>query len=125
MKFGGPPHPIHGNTPYTAIRRLAQEVCEKLFGMNHEDVKANRKFPPQPKYVGLGSSGAGGGMQGFGSAPPQHNKTIGETILSGIEKLGTKLAEGPEDRQAAWLAKLELSASSCNYQPPEIDIEEP
>merc|ERR1719422_2793378 len=92
--------------------------------MDLEDIKAKHSSPPQSKYVGLGSVGTGGGLQGFGNAPTQHNKTIGETILSGIERLGTKLAEGPEDRQAALLAKLDLSASSCNYQPPEIEIED-
>lgn len=48
------------------------------------------------------------------------SETLGETILDGIEKLGAKMSETPLDRQAALLAKLDLSSSTVNYRPPVV-----
>ncbi|XP_005100546.1 AP-4 complex accessory subunit Tepsin [Aplysia californica] len=124
-KFGGPPHPIHGNVPYTMVRKLAQEVCAELYNMDPLTIKSMpQDLSQEPKYGGLGSSRTGGAIQGFGNSPIVPTKGLGETILGGIEKLGAKISETSEDRQAALLARLDLSGSTVNYQPPVVSLPE-
>uniref|UniRef100_A0A0B6ZRF0 ENTH domain-containing protein n=1 Tax=Arion vulgaris TaxID=1028688 RepID=A0A0B6ZRF0_9EUPU len=123
-KFGGPPHPMHGNIPYLMVRKIAKELCEILYSMEQPGARLQADSigldkPPEPKYGGLGPVHTGRSNQGFGNTPPQP-KTLGETIWDGIEKLGAKMSEKPSDRQAAMLAKLDLSSSTINYRPPVV-----
>ncbi|GFR71863.1 AP-4 complex accessory subunit tepsin-like [Elysia marginata] len=125
IKFGGPPHPMHGNTPYLMVRKIATEVCEDLYSMAPEGVKspldmsASEK-PPELKYGGLGPARTRGSIQGFGNTPTNQSKSLGETILGGLEKLGAKMTETASTRQAALLANLDMSGSTRNYQPPSL-----
>ncbi|XP_059165378.1 AP-4 complex accessory subunit Tepsin-like isoform X2 [Physella acuta] len=123
-KFGGPPHPMHGNVPYLTVRKISKELCEMLYNADFSSAHSldnnGTKPPTEFKYGGLGPVRSGGAIQGFGNSPTQQSKGIGETILDGIEKLGAKLSETAADRQAALLAKLDLGSSTSNYQPPVV-----
>ncbi|CAL1529215.1 unnamed protein product [Lymnaea stagnalis] len=124
-KYGGPPHPMHGNVPYLSIRKLAKEVCETLYSQEYINAKSpsdatGSDRPAEFKYGGLGPVRTGGAIQGFGNTPSNQPKGIGETILDGIEKFGAKISETAADRQAALLAKLDLGSSVSNYQPPVV-----
>ncbi|CAG5121681.1 unnamed protein product [Candidula unifasciata] len=113
MKFGGPPHPLHGNVPYLMVRKISKELCEILYNMeapssgSQADVAGSER-QQDPKYGGLGPARTGGAIQGFGNTPTQP-KSLGETILDGIEKLGAKISETPSDR-----------SSTVNYRPPVV-----
>lgn len=124
-KFGGPPHPLHGNTPYLMVRKIAREVCEELYSMEPEVVRspanmAEVEKPAELKYGGLGPVTPGGNIQGFGNTPTSKSKSFSETLLGGLEKLGAKMTETASTRQAALLANLDMSGSTRNYQPPAL-----
>ncbi|RUS69405.1 hypothetical protein EGW08_022836 [Elysia chlorotica] len=126
-KFGGPPHPLHGNKPYLMVRKIATEVCEDLYSMVPEGVKSPADVTASEKqcdikYGGLGPVRTGGSIQGFGNTPTSQTRSISETILGGLEKLGAKMTETPGTRQAALLANLDMSGSTRNYQPPALPL---
>ncbi|KAH9495813.1 hypothetical protein Btru_013367 [Bulinus truncatus] len=124
-KFGGLPHPMHGNAPYLSVRKISKELCEILYNNDSVGVKSpdHPSAPERPatfKYGGLGPVQSKGSMQGFGNTPINQTRGIEDFILDGIEKIGAKITETAADRQAALLAKLDLGSSASNYKPPVV-----
>ncbi|KAK0048484.1 AP-4 complex accessory subunit tepsin [Biomphalaria pfeifferi] len=125
IKFGGPPHPMHGNTPYLSVRELSKELCEVLYNKDvttkSPDGAASPEQPVPFKYGGLGPVQSKGTYQGFGNTPTNQTRGIEDIILDGIEKFGARITETAADRQAAVLAKLDLGSSTSNYKPPVVN----
>ncbi|XP_013408418.1 AP-4 complex accessory subunit tepsin [Lingula anatina] len=92
--FGGPPDPLHGNTPYETVRKAAKELSQQLYnetGMQH------RTRPPEGRIEAVGISGStSSGLEGFGNSPNKTTKSLGSTVVSGLRSLADSLSDHSE-----------------------------
>ncbi|XP_064618300.1 AP-4 complex accessory subunit Tepsin-like [Liolophura sinensis] len=115
--FGGPPDPLHGNIPYLLVRKAAKELSELVF--DTETVKTLPQSPQNPVLKskgGMGRSSRNQGMEGFGNTPKQREKTLGSTILTGLNKL----VENVTDSGSPGLTMSPIKTSCGDYTPVQI-----
>ncbi|ELU15711.1 hypothetical protein CAPTEDRAFT_201129 [Capitella teleta] len=89
-KFGGPPDPIHGNSPYVMVRNEATELSQMLFEVEETDGEVPCAVPVKMASTGgIGSGSSAGAMQGFGNTPLRSN----EKLLDSLKDLADKVLE--------------------------------
>ncbi|XP_077980197.1 AP-4 complex accessory subunit tepsin-like [Glandiceps talaboti] len=92
--FTGPPDPLHGNSPYIAVRKAAEELSEILFdterkGKQSQDSQTSLSAP------GIGSSGnlSTTRMEGFGNTVDAPKKTFSESVLENIKDFAENMMD--------------------------------
>jgi hypothetical protein len=93
-KCSGPPDALRGNAPYLAVRKEAKELSEVLFMVMDDDSVVPVVQSTAVKLSGLGGSGQhGGGMQGFGNSPQAPERSLGESVMSGLYDIVEKVVD--------------------------------
>ena len=122
---GGPPDPVHGNTPYVMVRREANELCNVLFMERASGSKHDSASGMAPVAMsGMGStSQRKGTMQGFGNVVPQENSIVSD-MIGGIKKLASAVSTSGESSKST-PAALEADKYFTDFQPVEPPAETP